>query len=84
MINIIYRGKGKGPARTMTASSINMTRTPFHALRIVASFALLGALVAGSATILPAISALAAVVDLQAIGAVIGGIAGAVTQVIRT
>ena len=64
-------------------NTAHISLTPFHALRVVASFALLGAVIAGSATIVPAISAVAATVDLHAIGAVVGGVAGAVSQVLR-
>jgi hypothetical protein len=53
-----------------------------HRVRIVASFALLGALVAGAAGAFPMVAAvIPAALDLHAIGAVIGGIAGTVTQV---
>ena len=58
--------------------------TPFHTLRVVSSFALLGAVIAGSTTILPAIAPLAAAVDLHAVGAVLGSIAGAVTVLLRS
>ena len=50
----------------------------------MASFALLGAVVAGAATVLPAVAALVpAALDLHAIGAILGGIAGTVSQAIR-
>jgi hypothetical protein len=68
----------------MISADMNLSQAPFHALRRVASFALLGAAIAGSTTIFPSISALAATVDLQAIGAVVGGVAGAITQVMRS
>ena len=67
----------------MMTANINLAETPFHALRTVASFALLGAAIAGSATILPIVSSLATTVDLQAIGAIVGGVTGAVAQVFR-
>ena len=67
----------------MTAGSITVHPTPIHRLKLVASFALLGAVVAGAAEILPAVAAAAAIVDLHVIGAVVGGIAGAV-QALRS
>ena len=65
----------------MTIQHVGTPPTIFHRLRIIASFALLGAVVAGSFEILPTVAALLpAAFDLQAIGAVIGGIVGIVTQ----
>ena len=58
--------------------------TPFHTLRVVSSFALLGAVIAGSTTILPAVAPLASAVDLRAVGAVLGSIAGAATVLFRS
>lgn len=55
-----------------------------HKVRIVASFALLGAVVAGAFGVLPVVSALVpAALDLHAIGAVIGAVTGTVTQVVH-
>lgn len=59
-------------------------RSPIHRLRLVASFALLGAVVAGAASIVPGVGALLpAVMDLHLIGAAIGGVAGTAVQVIH-
>lgn len=68
----------------MISADMNLSQAPFHALRRVASFALLGAAIAGSTTVFPSVSALAAAVDLQAIGAIVGVLAGAITQVTRS
>jgi hypothetical protein len=55
-----------------------------HRLRIIASFVLLGTVLAGSLEILPAFaSILPATFDLHAIGALLGGIAGAASQTMR-
>jgi GTPase involved in cell partitioning and DNA repair len=60
-------------------------RTPIHRLKTIASFALLGAAVAGAASLLPVVgAALPAVIDLNAIGAVLGGLAGTAVQVIHS
>lgn len=67
----------------MNTAHAKLTQAPFHALRIVASFALLGAVVAGSATVIPSIAAAATTSDLNAIGALAGFVAGAVGQVMR-
>jgi hypothetical protein len=64
-------------------ANINLVESPFHALRNVASFALLGAAIAGSMTILPVFSSQATTIDLQAIGAIVGGVTGAIAQVFR-
>jgi len=67
----------------MHTAHANLSQAPFHTLRVVASFALLGAVIAGSATIFPVVATAATAVDLHALGAVVGGVAGAVTQVLR-
>lgn len=72
-----------GVVRDMKTQEIG-GHTPLHVARVIASFALLGAVVAGSATIVPAVAAIVpAALDLHAIGALLGGIAGTVTQVAR-
>lgn len=59
-------------------------QAPLHTARVIASFALLGAVVAGAAAIVPAVAAIVpAALDLHAIGAVVGGVAGTVAQVAR-
>jgi len=67
----------------MSAGHITMRRSPLHTARVIASFALLGAVVAGCFEVLPAVAAFGAAFELQAFGAFIGGIAGAVTQHIQ-
>jgi hypothetical protein len=56
--------------------------TPFHRLKLVASFALLGAVLAGSMAVLPAVAA-AVPLDLHALGAMVGSLTGAVVQFAR-
>ena len=57
--------------------------TPIHRLRIVTSCALLGAVLGGSMTVLPVIGGLISMAELQIAGALVGGLAAAVTQVLR-
>lgn len=58
-------------------------QTAIHRLRLIASFTLLGAVVAGSFEVFPMAATVASVIDLQAIGAVLGGLAGTISQIIR-
>jgi len=66
----------------MSAGTVTTSYTPIHRLRLIASFALLGAVLAGStAFVVPAVDMLVpAALDLHAIGAVLGGVAGTVVQ----
>lgn len=58
--------------------------TIIHRLRVIASFALLGAVIAGTFSVFPAVAAIVpAALDLHAIGAVIGGVAGTVAQAVH-
>ncbi|HWA89308.1 MAG TPA: hypothetical protein VG889_04690 [Rhizomicrobium sp.] len=54
--------------------------TPIHRLRLVASFALLGAVVAGMMEALPVVAALTATIDLHVVGALVGGAVGTAMQ----
>ena len=66
----------------MPVLAMNTEVRVIHKIRIIASFALLGAVVGGVVGVFPPVSALIpAALDLHAIGAVIGGLAGTVTQV---
>jgi hypothetical protein len=65
----------------MKNQDLRASPSPLHRLRIIASFALLGAVIAGSFEILPAVAAvIPGAFELQAIGAILGGIAGAAAQ----
>jgi hypothetical protein len=66
----------------MVIQELNQTYAPFHRLKLVASFALLGAVLTGSVTVLPAVAA-AVPLDLHALGAVLGSLTGAVVQFAR-
>jgi hypothetical protein len=66
----------------MVIQAASQFYTPIHRLKLVASFALLGAVLAGSATVLPAVAA-AVPLDLHALGAVVGSLTGAVVQFVR-
>jgi len=62
-------------------SGIQEHFTPVHRLRLIASFALLGAVIAGSARLIPALAAVS--IDWHAAGAVLGAAAGALAQILR-
>jgi len=66
----------------MVIQEAHQIHTPIHRLKLVASFALLGAVLAGSATVLPAVAA-SVPVDLHALGAVLGSLTDAVVQFVR-
>ena len=55
-------------------------KSPIHRIRIVASFALLGAVVAGMMETVPLVAALAAMVDFHVVGALVGGVVGTAMQ----
>jgi len=68
----------------MEVQQLRASSSPLHRLRIIASFALLGAVLTGSLEVLPAVTAMIpGAFDLQAIGAVLGGIAGIAAQTMR-
>jgi len=56
--------------------------TPIHRLKLIASFALLGAVILGSFSVFP-LRALPAVEHLDSIGALLGGAAGIAVQLFR-
>ena len=69
----------------MSAGSATISYTPLHRLRLIASFALLGAVLAGAASAFPGVAMIVpAALDLHAIGAVLGGVAGTVIQAVRS
>jgi hypothetical protein len=57
--------------------------TPIHRLRIVTSCALMGAVLCGSLTVLPFVASSISAVELQAAGAIAGGMVAAVAQALR-
>ncbi|GEM_PF-5041299 len=57
--------------------------TPIHRLRIVTSCALMGAVLGGSLTVLPLVGSSISADELQAVGAIVGGVAAAVAQALR-
>lgn len=57
--------------------------TPIHRLRIVTSCALMGAVLGGSLTVLPLVGSSISADELQAVGAIVGGVVAVVTQALR-
>ena len=57
--------------------------TPIHRLRIVTSCALMGAVLGGSLTVLPFIGGSISAVELQAVGAIAGGVVAVIAQALR-
>lgn len=67
----------------MNSAHVIGSYTPIHRLRLIVSFALLGAVLAGTATLLPVVALIPAAIDVHAVGAVLGGIAGTVAQALH-